>query len=157
MSDWNRRSWSWVGKDADGAIWVQLEYEKPFSAQSLNLLTTFQKELSPGRLMASDNGTEWREVLSYDLPRRWMSISRSFPETTEIFCQVVFGKFFVNKSCRCLAQCKGFSLQDIDQETPVCCRAKQKTILQGLNQSVACRFTVFAPGDDLGDHGIIER
>ena len=85
MSDWNRRSWSWVGKDADGAIWVQLEYEKPFSARSLTLLTTFEKELSPGRLMASDNGTEWRDVLSYELPRRWMSVSRSFPETTAKF------------------------------------------------------------------------
>lgn len=35
--------------------------------------------------MASDGGTEWREVLSYELPRRWMSISRSFPETTAKF------------------------------------------------------------------------
>ena len=92
MSDWNRRSWSWVRKDADGAIWVQLEYDQPCSARSLTLLTTFQKDLSPGKLLASDNGTEWREVLSYELPRRWMSISRSFPETTAKFWRVEFEK-----------------------------------------------------------------
>ncbi len=92
MSDWNRRSWSWIGKDADAKVWIQLEYEKPFAARSLTLLTTFQKELSPGRLMASDNGIEWREVLNYDVPRRWMSVSRSFPDTTAKFWRVEFEK-----------------------------------------------------------------
>jgi hypothetical protein len=90
MTDWNRRSWNWIGKDANGKVWVQLKYEKPFAAQSFNILTTFEKDLSPGRLMASDNGTEWRDVLSYDLPRRWMSVSRTFPKTSARYWRVEF-------------------------------------------------------------------
>ncbi len=92
MNDTNRRSWTWIGADAEGKVWMQLEFKTPFAARSLNLLTTFSKELSPGRLLASDNGTEWREVLTYELPRRWMSVSRDFPVTTARFWRIEFEK-----------------------------------------------------------------
>jgi|GEM_PF-2727045 len=90
MHDWNRRSWSWIGEDKQGKTWVQFEYDTPFTAQSFELLTTFKKELKPGTLSVSDDGENWREVLSYTLPRRWMSVCRSFSKTTGKYWRVEF-------------------------------------------------------------------
>lgn len=98
MFDGNRRSWTGIKKGADGQIYMQLKYDQPFTAQSISLLTTFQKAFTAGKLLSSDDGNNWNEVLSFQTPRVYMSVVRNFPEITAKYWRVEFeGESFVGE------------------------------------------------------------
>ncbi|MCP4313388.1 MAG: hypothetical protein GY790_19190 [Bacteroidetes bacterium] len=98
MFDGNRRSWTGIKKGNDGIIFLQLKYDQPFSAQSVSLLTTFQKGFTAEKLLCSNDGKEWEEVLSFKTPRVYMSVVRNFPQVTARYWRVEFeGESFVGE------------------------------------------------------------
>ena len=98
MFDGNRRSWTGVKKGRNGSIYLQLNYDQPFTAQSVSLLTTFQKGFKAGKLLSSHDGKEWEEVLFFKTPRVYMSVVRNFPEVTARYWRVEFeGESFVGE------------------------------------------------------------
>jgi len=98
MFDGNRRSWTEIGKGNEDKFYLQLNYDKPFTAQSISLLTTWPKAFTPGKLLSSDDGKGWKEVLSFQTPRIYMSVVRNFTEVTAKYWRVEFeGKSFVGE------------------------------------------------------------
>ncbi|MGL5017906.1 MAG: glycosyl hydrolase [Luteolibacter sp.] len=67
--------------EADQPQSIQFTYDQPFLSRSLRIYPRRFGSVPKGRLLASDNGQTWREVLAFAPSRNWASLDTVFAPT----------------------------------------------------------------------------
>ena len=69
---------------------IQFTYDQPFLSRSLHIYPRRYGSVPKGRLLASDDGRTWREVLAFAPSRNWSSLDAVFASTTARHWRIEF-------------------------------------------------------------------
>lgn len=77
-----------AGSDDDQ--FIQFIYDQPFLVRSLRVYPRRFGSVPKGRLLASDDGRAWREVLAFEPSRNWSSLDAVFAATKARYWRIEF-------------------------------------------------------------------